>query len=228
MKREFKVEANIGAPQVAYRESITKACEISYTHKKQSGGSGQFAKIDLTFEPGEQVTGFVFEDTIVGGSVPKEYIPGVQKGLEMAKETGIIAGFPVFDFKVTLTDGAYHDVDSSVMAFEIAAKAAFKEGMQAAGPQLLEPMMKVEVVTPEEYMGDIIGDLNSRRGQVSSMEDRGNAKVITALVPLANMFGYINPLRSMSSGRAQFSMVFDRYEAVPAQIADEVKESLGA
>ena len=174
-------------------------------------------------------TGFVFEDTIVGGSVPKEYIPGVQKGLSMAKETGIIAGFPVLDFKVTLVDGAYHDVDSSVMAFEIAAKSAFKEGMQqAAGPQLLEPMMKVEVVTPEEYMGDIIGDLNSRRGQVSSMEDRGNAKVITALVPLANMFGYINPLRSMSSGRAQFSMVFDRYEAVPAQIAQEVKESLGA
>ena len=228
MKREFKVEANIGAPQVAYRESITKPCEISYTHKKQSGGSGQFAKIDLTFEPGEQGTGFVFEDTITGGSVPKEYIPGVQKGLDIAKETGIIAGFPVLDFKVTLIDGAYHDVDSSVMAFEIAAKAAFKEGMQQAGPQLLEPMMKVEVVTPEEYMGDIIGDLNSRRGQVSSMEDRGNAKVVTALVPLANMFGYINPLRSMSSGRAQFSMVFDRYEAVPAQIAEEVKESLGA
>ncbi|MBL4803463.1 MAG: elongation factor G [Alphaproteobacteria bacterium] len=228
MKREFKVEANIGAPQVAYRESITKTAEISYTHKKQSGGSGQFAKIDLIFEPGEQGTGFIFEDTIVGGSVPKEYIPGVQKGLEMAKETGIIAGFPVLDFKVTLKDGAYHDVDSSVMAFEIAAKAAFKEGMQAAGPQLLEPMMKVEVVTPEEYMGDIIGDLNSRRGQVSSMEDRGNAKVITAAVPLANMFGYINPLRSMSSGRAQFTMVFDRYEPVPAQIAAEVKESLGA
>ncbi len=228
MKREFKVEANIGAPQVAYRESITKRAEISYTHKKQSGGSGQFAKIDLVFEPGEAGTGFVFEDTVVGGSVPKEYIPGVNKGLDIAKETGIIAGFPVLDFKVTLVDGAYHDVDSSVMAFEIAAKSAFKEGMQAAGPQLLEPMMKVEVVTPEEYMGDIIGDLNSRRGQVQSMEDRGNAKVITALVPLANMFGYINPLRSMSSGRAQFSMVFDRYEAVPAAIAQEVKESLGA
>jgi elongation factor G len=228
MKREFKVEANIGAPQVAYRESITQRAEISYTHKKQSGGSGQFAKIDLVFEPGEQGTGFEFTDTIVGGSVPKEYIPGVQKGLDIAKETGIVAGFPVLDFKVTLVDGAYHDVDSSVMAFEIAAKAAFKEGMKAAGPQLLEPMMKVEVVTPEEYMGDIIGDLNSRRGQVSSMEDRGNAKVVTALVPLANMFGYINPLRSMSSGRAQFSMVFDRYEAVPAQIAEEVKESLGA
>ena len=228
MKREFKVEANIGAPQVAYRESITQKAEISYTHKKQSGGSGQFAKIDLIFEPGEAGEGFIFEDTVVGGSVPKEYIPGVKKGLDIAKETGIIAGFPVLDFKVTLVDGAYHDVDSSVMAFEIAAKAAFKEGMKAAGPQLLEPMMKVEVVTPEEYMGDIIGDLNSRRGQVSSMEDRGNAKVITALVPLANMFGYINPLRSMSSGRAQFSMVFDRYDPVPAQIADEVRESLGA
>ena len=228
MKREFKVEANIGAPQVAYRESITKVAEVSYTHKKQTGGSGQFAKIDLTFEPGEPGSGFVFESTVVGGNVPKEYIPGVEKGLEMAKDTGIVAGFPVLDFKVTLSDGAYHDVDSSVMAFEIAAKSAFKEGMQAAGPQLLEPMMKVEVVTPEEYMGDIIGDLNSRRGQVSSMEDRGNAKVVTALVPLANMFGYINPLRSMSSGRAQFSMVFDRYEPVPAAIADEVKESLGA
>ncbi len=228
MKREFKVEANIGAPQVAYRESITKSCDISYTHKKQSGGSGQFAKIDLTFEPGEAGSGFVFEDTVTGGNVPKEYIPGVQKGLTLAKETGIIAGFPVLDFKVTLTDGAYHDVDSSVMAFEIAAKAAFKEGMAKAGAQLLEPMMKVEVVTPEEYMGDIIGDLNSRRGQVNAMDDRGNAKVITASVPLANMFGYINPLRSMSSGRAQFSMVFDRYEPVPAQIANEVKESLGA
>ena len=228
MRREFKVEANVGAPQVAYRESITKRAEISYTHKKQSGGSGQFAKIDLVFEPGEPGSGFEFADTIVGGSVPKEYIPGVEKGLTIAKETGIIAGFPVLDFKVTLVDGSYHDVDSSVMAFEIAAKAAFKEGMQKAGPQLLEPMMKVEVVTPEEYMGDIIGDLNSRRGQVSSMDDRGNAKVITASVPLANMFGYINPLRSMSSGRAQFSMVFDRYEPVPAQIAAQVKESLGA
>ncbi len=170
----------------------------------------------------------IFEDTIVGGNVPKEYIPGVNKGLEMAKETGIIAGFPVLDFKVTLTDGAYHDVDSSVMAFEIAAKAAFKEGMAKAGAQLLEPMMKVEVVTPEEYMGDIIGDLNSRRGQVNAMDDRGNAKVITAMVPLANMFGYINTLRSMSQGRAQYTMQFDHYEPVPAQIAAEVKESLGA
>ncbi|MDH5722518.1 MAG: elongation factor G [Alphaproteobacteria bacterium] len=227
MKREFKVEANIGAPQVAYRETITKAADISYTHKKQTGGSGQFAKIDLTFEPGEPGSGFVFEDTVVGGNVPKEYIPGVKKGLEIAKETGIIAGFPVLDFKVTLTDGAYHDVDSSVMAFEIAAKSAFKEGMAKSGAQLLEPMMKVEVVTPEDYMGDIIGDLNSRRGQVNNMSDRGNAKVIDAFVPLANMFGYINNLRSMSQGRAQYTMLFDHYEPVPAQIAQAVKESLG-
>ena len=226
MKREFKVEANIGAPQVAYRETLTQRTEISYTHKKQSGGSGQFAKIDLIFEPAETGAGFEFESTIVGGAVPKEYIPGVQKGLEQAKETGVIAGFPVIDFKVTLCDGAYHDVDSSVMAFEIAARAAFREGMAKAGPQLLEPVMKVEVITPEEYMGDIIGDLNSRRGQVNAMEDRSNAKVITAMVPLANMFGYINNLRSLSSGRANYSMVFDHYEAVPAAVAEEVKASV--
>ena len=228
MKREFKVEANIGAPQVAYRETITKTCDISYTHKKQTGGAGQFAKIELTFEPTEPGTGFEFEDTVVGGNVPKEYIPGVKKGLGVAKETGIVAGFPVLDFKVTLNDGAYHDVDSSVMAFEIAAKAAFKEGMAKAGAKLLEPIMKVEVVTPEEYMGDIIGDRNSRRCQVNAMEDRGNAKVITAMVPLANMFGYINTLRSMSQGRANYTMQFDHYEQVPAQIAQEVKEKLGA
>ena len=196
MKREFKVEANIGAPQVAYRETMTKPVEHSYTHKKQTGGSGQFAKIDLVFEPGEQGSGFEFESKIVGGNVPKEYIPGVEKGLDMAKETGVVAGFPVLDFKVTLVDGAYHDVDSSVMAFEIAAKSAFREAMAKASPKLLEPTMKVEIITPEEYMGDIIGDLNSRRGQVGSMDDRGNAKVITAMVPLANMFGYINTLRS--------------------------------
>jgi elongation factor G len=228
MKREFKVEANIGAPQVAYRETITKKTEISYTHKKQSGGSGQFAKIDLIFYPNEAGAGYSFESKIVGGSVPKEYIPGVDKGLIQAQETGIIAGFPVVDFRVELVDGSYHDVDSSVLAFEIAAKAAFKEAMQKAGPQLLEPMMKVEVVTPEDYMGDIIGDLNSRRGQINSMSDRGNAKVITAMVPLANMFGYINTLRSMSQGRAQYTMQFDHYEPVPAQIAAEVKEKLGA
>ncbi len=227
MKREFKVEANIGAPQVAYRETISKTQEIDYTHKKQSGGAGQFAKISLVFEPAEPGEGYEFKSEIVGGAVPKEYIPGVQKGLELAKETGIIAGFPVVDFKVRLVDGAYHDVDSSVMAFEIAAKAAFKEGMQKSGAILLEPIMKVEVVTPEEYMGDIIGDLNSRRGQISAMEDRGNAKVIDAMVPLASMFGYINTLRSMSQGRAQYTMQFDHYEPVPANIAAEVKESMG-
>ncbi len=226
MKREFKVDANIGAPQVAYRETITKTAEVDYTHKKQTGGSGQFARINLVFEPAEPGEGFTFESEIVGGVVPKEYIPGVQKGLELSKETGIIAGFPLVDFKVRLTDGAYHDVDSSVMAFEIAAKAAYKEAVAKAGPQLLEPMMKVEVVTPEEYMGDIIGDLNSRRGQISAMGDRGNAKVVDAMVPLASMFGYINTLRSMSQGRAQYTMQFDHYAPVPANVAEEVKAKM--
>ncbi len=226
MKREFKVEANIGAPQVAYRETITKEADIDYTHKKQTGGSGQFAKVQMKFKPGEPGSGFVFTNSITGGNIPKEYIPGVQKGLEMAKENGIIAGFPTIDFEVDLYDGSYHDVDSSVMAFETAARAAFREVMPKAGVQLLEPMMKVEVVTPEEYMGDIIGDLNSRRGQVNEMSDRGNAKVVTAFVPLANMFGYINTLRSMSQGRAQYTMQFDHYEPVPAQVAEEVKEKL--
>ncbi len=228
MKREFKVEANIGAPQVAYRETITKEFEIDYTHKKQSGGSGQFARIIMQFKPGEVGTGFVFTNSVVGGNVPKEYIPGVEKGLKQAKETGIIAGFPVVDFEVNLSDGGYHDVDSSVMAFEIAGRAAFREAMGKSGPQLLEPMMAVEVVTPEDYMGDIIGDLNSRRGQVNAMDDRGNAKVIAAHVPLANMFGYINTLRSMSQGRANYTMIFDHYEPVPQAVADEVKEKLGA
>jgi elongation factor G len=222
MKREFKVEANTGAPQVAYRETITKAAEVEYTHKKQSGGAGQFAKILLLFEPGESGSGFVFVSKIVGGNVPKEYIPGVQKGLEMAKESGVIAGFPVIDFKVTLVDGAYHDVDSSVLAFEIAAKAAFREGLGKCTPRLLEPIMKVEVITPEEYMGDIIGDLNSRRGSVSGMEPRGNAQVINAAVPLSTMFGYVNTLRSMSQGRAQYTMQFSHYEQVPQAVADEV------
>ncbi|MCM2344953.1 MAG: elongation factor G [Alphaproteobacteria bacterium] len=223
MKREFKVEANVGAPQVAYRETMSKEAEINYTHKKQSGGSGQFAKVGMIFSPGETGSGFVFENKIVGGAIPKEYIPGVEKGLNMAKESGIMAGFPVIDFKVQLVDGSYHDVDSSALAFEIAAKAAFKEGMAKAGPTLLEPIMKVEVVTPEEYMGDIIGDLNSRRGQIANMSDRGNAKVIDAMVPLANMFGYINTLRSMSQGRAQYTMLFDHYDPVPANVAEEVK-----
>jgi len=226
MRREFKVDANVGAPQVAYRESITKEAEVDYTHKKQSGGSGQFARIKLTFTPQERGEGFLFENTIVGGSVPKEYIPGVEKGLESAMDTGVLVGFPVVDFKVVLTDGAYHDVDSSVLAFEIAARAAFKEGMSKAGPVLLEPMMKVEVVTPEEYMGDIIGDLNSRRGQVSGMDQRGIARVVTAMVPLANMFGYVNTLRSMSQGRAQYTMQFNHYEPVPQAVADEVRAKL--
>jgi elongation factor G len=226
MKREFKVEANVGAPQVAYRETITKLGEVDYTHKKQSGGSGQFARVVIRFEPTEVGSGFQFEAEIVGGSVPKEYIPGVEKGLEGAKETGVVAGFPCIDFKATLFDGAYHDVDSSALAFEIAARAAFREGIQKCKPVLLEPVMKVEVVTPEEYMGDVIGDLNSRRGQVSSMDSRGNARVVTAMVPLANMFGYINTLRSMSQGRAQYSMEFHHYDQVPQAIADEVKAKL--
>ncbi len=228
MKREFKVEANVGAPQVAYRETITKVTEIDYTHKKQTGGSGQYARITLVFEPNEAGQGYEFVSEVVGGSVPKEYIPGVEKGLNAAQTTGVIAGFPVVDFKVKLTDGAYHDVDSSALAFEIAARAAFKEGMQKAGPQLLEPIMKVEVVTPEDYMGDVIGDLNSRRGQITNMTDRGNAKVISAMVPLSSMFGYINSLRSMSQGRAQYSMVFDHYEAVPANVVEEVKKKVAA
>ncbi|MCR9258042.1 MAG: elongation factor G [Alphaproteobacteria bacterium] len=226
MKREFKVDANVGAPQVAYRETISKPTKVDYTHKKQTGGSGQFARVILEFEPSEPGEGFTFDNSIVGGSVPKEYIPGVEKGLESAKDAGVIAGFPVIDFKVKLTDGAYHDVDSSVLAFEIAARAAFREAMPKAGPKLLEPMMKVEVVTPEEYMGDIIGDLNSRRGNVTGMDQRGIARVVTAMVPLANMFGYVNNLRSMSQGRAQYTMFFDHYEAVPQAVADEVKAKM--
>ena len=226
MKREFKVEANVGAPQVAYRETITAKADVDYTHKKQSGGSGQFARVKITFEPQETGKGYEFESKIYGGSIPKEYIPGVIKGLESAKDTGVVAGFPMIDFKATLTDGNYHDVDSSALAFEIAARAAFREGIAKAKPVLLEPVMKVEVVTPEEYMGDIIGDLNSRRGQISGMDQRGNARVINAMVPLSNMFGYVNTLRSMSQGRAQFTMQFDHYDPVPQAIADEVKAKL--
>ena len=225
LKREFKVSANIGAPQVAYRETITKEIEVDYTHKKQSGGSGQFARIKLIFRPlGEG--GYNFTNKVVGGSVPKEYIPGVEKGLISAKDTGVIAGFPVIDFEVELIDGASHDVDSSVLAFEIAARAAFREAMGKAAPRLLEPVMKVEVITPEEYMGDIIGDLNSRRGNVGGMDQRANARVISAMVPLANMFGYVNTLRSMSQGRAQYSMQFDHYEQVPQAVADEVRSKM--
>ncbi len=223
MKREFGVEANIGQPQVAYRETITQSADVDYTHKKQSGGSGQFARVKMTIEPGEANSGFVFESAVVGGNVPKEYIPGVEKGIKSVMEGGILAGFPMLDVKVTLNDGAYHDVDSSVMAFEIAGRAGFREGAKQAGPKLLEPIMKVEVVTPEEYLGGIMGDLNSRRGQVQGQEQRGNALVVNAMVPLANMFGYVNTLRSQSQGRAQFTMQFDHYAQVPQAVAEEVQ-----
>jgi elongation factor G len=226
MKREFSVEANIGAPQVAYRETIKIPADVDYTHKKQSGGAGQFARLKIKFEPLPPGSGFEFESSIVGGNVPKEYIPGVEKGLKSSLETGPLSGFPVTDLKISLYDGAYHDVDSSVMAFEIAARAAFREGVMKAKPCLLEPVMKVEVVTPEEYMGDIIGDLNSRRGAVGSMDQRGNARVILCMVPLANMFGYVNTLRSMSQGRAQFSMHFDHYAELPQAVSEEVRERL--
>jgi elongation factor G len=226
MLREFKVDATVGAPQVAYRETITQPTSVDYTHKKQSGGAGQFAKVVLDFEPLKKGEGVIFDSKIVGGRVPKEYIPGVEKGIKLSTETGFLAGFPVIDFKCTLVDGAFHDVDSSVMAFEIAARAAFREAMPKAKAVLLEPMMKVEVVTPEEYMGDIIGDLNSRRGQVSGMEQRGVNHVVNSMVPLANMFGYVNNLRSMSQGRASYTMTFDHYEEVPHNVAEEVKEKV--
>ena len=226
MKREFKVDANIGAPQVAYRETISRSADVDYTHKKQTGGAGQFARIKLRFEPLPPGSGFVFENSVVGGVVPKEYVPGVEKGLRASTENGVLAGFPVIDLKVDLFDGAYHDVDSSVLAFDIAARAAFKEGVMKAAPKLLEPIMRVEVVTPDEYMGDVIGDLNSRRGQVTGMDQRGNARVIDAMVPLANMFGYVNTLRSMSQGRAQYTMHFDHYEQVPQAVADEVRAKM--
>ncbi|MBN8530173.1 MAG: elongation factor G [Caulobacterales bacterium] len=222
LKRTYKVEANIGAPQVAYRESISRKAEIDYTHKKQTGGTGQFARVKLVFEPGEPGSDFVFESAIVGGAVPKEYIPGVEKGLKSAKDNGLLAGFPVIDVKATLVDGAFHDVDSSVLAFEIASRAAFKELREKGGPKLLEPIMAVEVVTPEEYLGSVIGDLNGRRGMIQGQDMRGNATVVNAFVPLANMFGYVNTLRGMSQGRAQFTMQYDHYEPVPQHVADEV------
>ena len=224
MRREFKVEANIGAPQVAYRETISRATEIDYTHKKQTGGTGQFARVKLQIDPTQPGEGYSFESKIVGGAVPKEYIPGVEKGIKSVMDSGPLAGFPVIDFKVALIDGAFHDVDSSVLAFEIATRAAMREGLKKAGAKLLEPIMKVEVVTPEEYTGGIIGDLTSRRGMVQGQDSRGNANVITAMVPLANMFGYINNLRSMSSGRAVFTMLFDHYDAVPENISQEIQK----
>ena len=223
LKREFKVEANIGAPQVAYRETISVEAEVDYTHKKQSGGAGQFARVKMIISPTETGEGYSFESKIVGGVIPKEYIPGVEKGIQSVMDSGPLAGFPVIDFKVSLIDGAYHDVDSSVLAFEIAGRAALRDGLKKAGAKLLEPVMKVEVVTPEDYTGSIIGDLTSRRGMVTGQETRGNAIVVNSFVPLANMFGYINNLRSMSSGRAQFTMIFDHYETVPSNISEEIQ-----
>ncbi len=226
MRREFKVECNVGAPQVSYRESFAKEVEIDYTHKKQSGGSGQFGRVKMVVTPGERGSGITFTDEIKGGNIPREYIPGVEKGVHDIAEAGALIGFPIIDFSVRLIDGAYHDVDSSVLAFEIAGRGAMRDAASKAGIKLLEPMMKVEVVTPEEYMGDVIGDLNKRRGQIQGSETRGPATVINAMVPLANMFGYVNELRSFSQGRAQFSMQFDHYDEVPANVAEEIKAKL--
>ncbi|HVM22921.1 MAG TPA: elongation factor G [Sphingomicrobium sp.] len=226
MKREFKVEANVGAPQVAYRESLAKPVEVDYTHKKQSGGSGQFGRVKVTLAPGERGSGVQFFDEIKGGNIPREYIPSVEKGMRETAETGSLIGFPIIDFEIHLVDGAYHDVDSSALAFEITGRGAMREAAQKAGIKLLEPIMKVEVVTPEEFMGDVIGDLNSRRGQIQGTDSRGNAQVVEAMVPLANMFGYVNQLRSFTQGRAQYTMQFSHYEEVPQNVADEVKAKL--
>jgi elongation factor G len=226
MKREFKVEANVGAPQVAYRESLARPVELTYTHKKQSGGSGQFGEVKIALQPGDRGSGIVFLDEIKGGNIPREYIPSVEKGMRETAETGSLIGFPIIDFEIRLIDGKYHDVDSSALAFEIAGRGAMREAAQKAGIKLLEPIMKVEVVTPEEFMGDVIGDLNSRRGQIQGTDTRGNAQVVEAFVPLANMFGYVNELRSFSQGRAQYTMQFSHYDEVPANVAAEVKEKL--
>jgi elongation factor G len=226
MKREFKVEANVGAPQVAYRESLARSVEVDYTHKKQSGGSGQFGRVKVSLVPGERGTGIQFMDEVKGGNIPREYIPSVEKGMRETAATGSLIGFPIIDFEIHLTDGAYHDVDSSALAFEITGRGAMREAAQKAGIKLLEPVMKVEVVTPEDYLGDVIGDLNSRRGQIQGTDSRGNAQVVEAMVPLANMFGYVNQLRSFSQGRAQYSMQFSHYEEVPANVAEEVKAKL--
>tara|TARA_R110000782_G_scaffold117364_3_gene207602 strand:- start:33029 stop:35131 length:2103 start_codon:yes stop_codon:yes gene_type:complete len=226
MKREFKVEANVGAPQVAYREYLAKPVDIDYTHKKQSGGSGQFARIKFKLTPGERGSGIVFNDNIKGGNIPKEYIPSVEKGMRETAESGSLIGFPIIDFGIELYDGAYHDVDSSALAFEIAGRAGMREAAQKSGIKLLEPIMKVEVVSPEEYLGDVIGDMNSRRGQIQGTDSRGNAQVVEAMVPLANMFGYVNQLRSFTQGRANYSMFFSHYEEVPQNVADEVKAKM--
>ena len=226
MRREFKVEANVGAPQVAYREYLGKKVDIDYTHKKQSGGSGQFGRVKFTVEPGERGSGVVFHDEVKGGNIPKEYIPSVEKGMRETAESGSLIGFPIIDFAIRLYDGAYHDVDSSALAFEIAGRAAMREAAQKSGIKLLEPIMKVEVVTPENFLGDVIGDMNSRRGQIQGTDTRGNAQVVEAMVPLANMFGYVNQLRSFTQGRAQYSMHFSHYDEVPSNVAEEVKAKL--
>ena len=226
MKREFKVDANVGAPQVAYREYLAKPVEVTYTHKKQSGGSGQFGEVKVQVKPGERGSGFQFFDEVKGGNIPREYIPSVEKGMRETAETGSLIGFPIIDFEVHLVDGKYHDVDSSALAFEICARGAMREVAQKAGIKLLEPVMKVEIVTPEDYLGDVIGDLNSRRGQIQGTDSRGNAQVVEAMVPLANMFGYVNELRSFTQGRAQYSMQFSHYDEVPQNVADEVKAKL--
>jgi elongation factor G len=226
MRREFKVEANVGAPQVAYREYLAREVDIDYTHKKQSGGSGQFGRIKFTVKPGERGAGITFKDEVKGGNIPKEYIPSVEKGMRETAESGSLIGFPIIDFEITLYDGAYHDVDSSALAFEIAGRAGMREAAQKAGIKLLEPIMKVEVVSPEEYLGDVIGDMNSRRGQIQGTDSRGNAQVVEAMVPLANMFGYVNQLRSFTQGRANYSMFFNHYDEVPSNVAAEIKEKL--
>ncbi|AXU19104.1 elongation factor G [Novosphingobium sp. THN1] len=226
MKREFKVEANVGAPQVAYREYLAKPIDLDHTHKKQSGGTGQFGRVKVKVTPGERGSGFVFKDEIKGGNIPKEYIPAIEKGFRETALTGSLIGFPIIDFEVLLYDGAYHDVDSSALAFEICARGAMREAAQKAGIKLLEPIMKVEVITPEEYLGDVIGDINSRRGQIQGTDSRGNAQAVTAMVPLANMFGYVNQLRSFTQGRANYSMFFDHYDEVPANVATELKAKL--
>jgi elongation factor G len=228
LRRTYKVDATVGAPQVAYREKLGKATTITYTHKKQTGGSGQFAEVKIEFEPGEPGQGFKFENKIVGGNVPREYVPGVEKGLNMAKENGLLAGFPVIDVTARLVDGKYHDVDSNVLTFQIAAQAAFRELKEKGDPRLLEPIMKVEVTSPEEYVGSVIGDLNSRRGMIQGQDMRGNATIINAMVPLANMFGYVNTLRSFSQGRASYVMEFDHYEEVPKAVSQEVLAKLRA
>jgi elongation factor G len=226
MKREFKVEANVGAPQVAYREALAREVELTYTHKKQSGGSGQFGEVKVRLTPGERGQGINFLDEIKGGNIPREYIPSVEKGMREQAESGHLIGFPIIDFDIRLIDGKYHDVDSSTIAFEIAGRGAMRDAADKAGIKLLEPIMKVEVVTPEDFMGDVIGDLNSRRGQIQGTDSRGNAQVVDAFVPLANMFGYVNELRSFSQGRAQYTMQFSHYDEVPANVAQEVKEKL--